>query len=130
MMRGILMDEKLVAEDLTYRIRAGIFAVANTLGSGFLEKVYENALAIELRSAGLAVSTQVPIRVFYKRQIVGDYQADMLIENHVLLELKAVSALRPEHEAQLLNYLRATRKPLGLLVNFGQPKVQIKRMVL
>ncbi|WP_006749153.1 GxxExxY protein [Thioalkalivibrio paradoxus] len=124
------MDEKLVAEDLTYRIRAGIFAVANTLGSGFLEKVYENALAIELRSAGLAVSTQVPIRVFYKRQIVGDYQADMLIENHVLLELKAVSALRPEHEAQLLNYLRATRKPLGLLVNFGQPKVQIKRMVL
>jgi len=130
MMRGILMDEKLVAEDLTYRIRASIFAVANTLGSGFLEKVYENALAIELRCAGLVVSTQVPIRVFYKRQIVGDYQADMLIENHVLLELKAVSALRPEHEAQLLNYLRATRKPVGLLVNFGQPKVQIKRMVL
>lgn len=124
------MDGKLVAEDLTYRIRVGIFAVANTLGPGFLEKVYENALAIELRSAGLAVSTQVPIRVFYRRQIVGDYQADMLIENHVLLELKAVSTLRPEHEAQLLNYLRATRKPLGLLVNFGQPKVQIKRMVL
>ena len=72
------MDEKLVAEDLTYRIRSSIFAVANTLGPGFLEKVYENALAIELRSAGLAVSTQVPIRVFYKRQIVGDYQADLL----------------------------------------------------
>ena len=124
------MDEKLVAEDLTYRIRSSIFAVANTLGPGFLEKFYENALAIELRSAGLAVSTQVPIRVFYKRQIVGDYQADLLIENHVLLELKAVSTLRPEHEAQLLNYLRATQKPVGLLVNSGQPKVQVKRMVL
>ena len=124
------MDEKLVAEDLTYRIRASIFAVANTLGPGFLEKVYENSLAIELRRAGLVVRTQVPIRVFYKRQIVGDYQADMLIENHVLLELKAVRDLRPEHEAQLLNYLRATRKPVGLLVNFGQPRVQIKRMVL
>ena len=124
------MDEKLVAEDLTYRIRASIFAVSNTLGTGFLEKVYENALAIELHDAGLAVKTQVPIRVYYKRQVVGDYHADMLIENHVLLELKAVSTLRPEHEAQLLNYLRATRKPVGLLVNFGQPKVQIKRMVL
>ena len=124
------MDEKLVAEDLTYRVRASIFAVANTLGPGFLETVYENALAIELRGAGLVVSTQVLIRVFYKRQMVGDYQADMLIENRVLLELKAVSALRPEHEAQLLNYLRATRKPVGLLVNFGQPRAQIKRMVL
>jgi len=124
------MDGKLVAADLTYRIRAGIFAVANTLGPGFLEKVYENALAIELRGVGLSVRTQVPIRVFYKRQVVGDYLADMLVENHVLLELKAVRDLRPEHEAQLLNYLRATRKPVGLLVNFGQPRVQIKRMIL
>jgi len=72
----------------------------------------------------------VPIRVFYKRQVVGDYLADMLVEDHVLLELKAIRDLRPEHEAQLINYLRATQTPLGLLVNFGQPRVQIKRMVL
>ena len=124
------MDGKLVAADLTYRIRAGIFAVGNTLGPGFLEKVYENALAIELRGVGLSVRTQVPVQVFYKRQVVGDYLADMLVEEHVLLELKAVRDLRPEHEAQLLNYLRATKKPVGLLVNFGTTRVQIKRRIL
>ena len=129
-MRRSFRDGKLVAADLAYRIRAGIFAVGNTLGPRFLEKVYENALAIELRGVGLSVRTQVPVQVFYKRQVVGDYLADMLVEERVLLELKAVRDLRPEHEAQLLNYLRATKKPVGLLVNFGTTRVQIKRRIL
>jgi len=126
------MDEQgtLVEEDLTYRIRSCVFAVSNELGPGFLERVYENALAIELRDAGLLVQTQQPIKVCYKTHTVGDYVADILVENRVLLELKACNSLAPEHQAQLLNYLRATGIPLGLLINFGQSRAQIKRFVL
>ncbi|MBK1646817.1 GxxExxY protein [Thiocapsa imhoffii] len=121
---------KLIEEDLTYRIRAGIFTVANELGPGFLERVYENALAIELSAAGLAVRTQCPIHVQYKGQIVGEYIADLVVEGRVLLELKAIRCLTSEHEAQIMNYLRATRLKVGLLVNFGKPSLQIKRFVL
>ncbi|WP_018939129.1 MULTISPECIES: GxxExxY protein [unclassified Thioalkalivibrio] len=126
------MDEQgtLVEEDLTYRIRSCVFAVSNELGPGFLERVYENALAIELRDAGLLVQTQPPVKVCYKGQAVGEYVADILVENRVLLELKACSKLAPEHQAQVLNYLRATGNPLGLLINFGQSRAQIKRFVL
>lgn len=125
------MDEQgaLVEEDLTYRIRSCVFAVSNELGPGFLERVYENALAIELRDAGLLVQTQQPVKVCYKGQGVGEYVAEFLVENRVLLELKACGSLAPEHQAQLLNYLRATGIPLGLLINFGQPRAQIKRFV-
>jgi GxxExxY protein len=123
-------EGKLIAEDLTYRIRACIFAVSNELGPGFLERVYENALAIELSAAGLAVRTQCPIHVHYKGQIVGEYIADLVVEGQVLLELKAIRGISGEHEAQIMNYLRATRLKVGLLVNFGQPSVQIKRFVL
>ena len=115
--------------DLTYKIRGCIFEVANTLGHGFLEQVYEHALAIEFEMQGLAYKRQHPIQVFYKGRLAGNYIADFLVEDLVLLELKACSALLPQHEAQLLNYLRATGIEVGLLVNFGQSKVEIKRFV-
>jgi len=116
--------------DLTYQINGAIFEVSRTLGAGFLEKVYENALMIELRKRGLTVESQVPIKVFYKEEVVGEYFADILVEDKVILELKAVENLSKLHEAQILNYLKATGIQLGLLVNFKHPKAEIKRMVL
>ncbi len=105
------------------------FTVANTLGSGFLEKVYENALALELRAAGLAVEQQRGITVTYKGALVGEYFADLLVENAVLIELKTVRALDRAHRAQCINYLRATGKNLCLLINFAAPRVEIQRVV-
>lgn len=125
-----MMEGKILEADLTYQIRSCAFTVSNELGPGFLERVYENALAIELQDAGLAVRTQCPIAVRYKGRVVGDFVADLLVEERVLIELKAVKALLPEHDAQLLNYLRATQIKVGLLINFGQPRVQIKRFIL
>ena len=113
-------------EEITERIIQGFFSVYNTLGCGFLEKVYENALAIELKDRGLKVRPQAPITVIYKNQTVGHYQADLLVEECIIVELKAVEALRDEHFAQLLNYLRATEIEIGLLLNFG-PKPEVKR---
>ena len=120
----------LEAEDLTYKIRGCIFEVYRHLGSGFLEKVYENALIIELRNNGLNVSSQRSINVYYKEQIVGDNIADMIVEDQVLIELKAVSNLSSAHEAQVLNYLKATNIKVGLLVNCTYPKATIKRLII
>ena len=103
--------------------------VSNTLGVGFLEKVYENALAHELRKAGLAVEQQKVIQVEYDGVIVGDYVADILVEGDLLVELKAVKALDEIHMAQCMNYLKATGRRLCMLLNFGNPKLQIKRVV-
>jgi GxxExxY protein len=114
--------------DLTGKIIGAFFKVYNTLGYGFAEKVYENSLAIELRKLGLRVEQQKDIVVYYDRQSVGDYAADLLIEEAVLLELKAARHLAEEHEAQLLNYLKATPIEVGLLLNFG-PKDEFKRKV-
>jgi GxxExxY protein len=115
-------------EDLTRKIIGSFYTVYNTLGYGFLEKVYESALTIELRKMGLRVACQQPINVYYDDQIVGEYFADMLVEDCVIVELKAVRTLLKEHEAQLLNYLNATSYEVGLLLNFG-PAPQIKRKV-
>ena len=115
--------------DITYEIRGAVFKVNKILGSGFLEKVYENALQIELKNRGLHAASQVPLKVTYKDQIVGDYFADIVVENMVLVELKAVGKLSRIHEAQLLNYLKATGIQVGLLINFYHPKVEIKRYV-
>ena len=120
---------EIIESALTYKIRSGAFAVSNELGAGYLEWVYENALAIELRAAGLAVRTQVPLAVDYKGQVVGEYVADMIVERRILLELKATRQLAPEHEAQILNYLPATGIKVGLLINFGQSRVEMKRFV-
>ena len=116
--------------ELTYKINGAIFKVNKVLGTGFLEKVYENALLVELRNIGLNATAQVPISVKYEGEIVGEYFADIVVENRVVLELKAVEYLAKIHEAQLLNYLNATDYDVGLLVNFTYPKAVIKRFVL
>jgi len=107
-----------------------VFEVNKVLGYGFLEKVYEKALMIELSSRGLSVVNQVPLKVSYKEQVVGEYFADLLVEDRVIVEIKAVANLLNEHKAQLLNYLKATGIEVGLLVNFTRNKAEIKRMVL
>ncbi|MDO8585941.1 MAG: GxxExxY protein [Armatimonadota bacterium] len=104
------------------------FKVSNTLGSGFLEKVYENALAHELRKCGRIVEQKKSVIVRYDGQIIGEYFADLLVDRCVLIELKAVDFLAESHTAQCLNYLRATELKLGLVVNFGRPKVEVKRV--
>ncbi len=115
-------------ETITAPIIGAFYHVYNTLGYGFLEKVYERAMVIELSKRGLHVETQYPIQVFYENHIVGEYFADLLVEDRVIVELKAVKALTTEHEAQLLNYLNATAYEVGLLLNFG-PKAQVKRKI-
>jgi len=100
------------------------------LGAGFLEKVYENALLFELKRRGLHAESQAPIKVIYKQAVVGEYIADILVERKVIIELKTVANIEKIHEAQLLNYLKATDINVGLLVNFYHQKAQIKRLVL
>ena len=116
--------------DITYAINGAIFEVNKILGPGFLEKVYENALLYELKSRGLKAESQAPITVNYKGQCVGEYFADLLVEDIVIIELKTVEKIEKIHEAQLLNYLKATGIQVGLLVNFRHPKAEIKRFVL
>lgn len=115
---------------LTESIIGAAFEVHNILGAGFLEKVYQNALAKELRIRGHQIEVEVKIPVYYKNEIVGDYYADILVNKQVIVEFKAVSTLTGEHEAQLLNYLKATGYKIGLLLNFGSRKVQIKRRIM
>lgn len=122
----MICDEALL-KPITEKIIGCAFRVHNELGSGFLEKVYENALLMELRSAGLMVDQQVPIPVFYKGQCVGAYEADLIVEGSIILELKAVTTFAPEHTAQAIHYLAATKHPLCLLVNFGK-SVEVKRI--
>lgn len=116
--------------DVTYAINGAVFEVNRVLGPGFLEKVYENALLIELERKGLKAGSQAPINVFYKGNAVGEYIVDILVEGKVIVELKTVEKLEKAHEAQLLNYLKATGIHVGLLVNFKHPKAEVKRMVL
>jgi GxxExxY protein len=116
--------------DITYAINGAVFEVNNILGPGFLERVYENALLVELKRRGLKAKSQVTIAVSYKGEVVGDYAADLFVENEVIVELKTVENLDRAHEAQLLNYLKATGLHVGLLVNFKHKKADIKRMVL
>lgn len=117
-------------DEITERIIGCAMRVSNELGVGFLEKVYENALVIELRRNGLEVVQQQLIQVFYSGVVVGDFCADAIVENRVLLELKAAKTIDPIHEAQLLNYLKATGFRVGLVLNFGTPRLGVKRMVL
>ncbi len=113
---------------ITEKIIGAAFEVSNTMGCGFLEKVYEKALAVELRHAGCNVATQRIIKVKYRNIIVGDYIADLLVEEQVLVEVKHAVAIDLAHTAQCLNYLRATQLPMCLLLNFGRPKLDIKRI--
>jgi GxxExxY protein len=114
--------------ELTNAIINAFYHVYNTLGYGFLEKVYENALAYELRKRGYRVCQQAPIAVRYDGVVVGEYFADLGVEDAVIVELKAAKAIVPEHEAQLINYLKATDIDVGLLLNFG-PQPQVRRKI-
>lgn len=114
---------------LSRRVIGCAIEVSNTLGHGFFEKIYEKALCIEFDKNGIYFQRQKPVDVVYKDNLVGEYVTDIIVEDKLLLELKAVSALCSEHEAQLMNYLKATGLSVGLLLNFGKPKLGIKRMV-
>lgn len=116
-------------DKITETIIGCAFKVSNTLGAGFLEKVYENALVIEIQNAGLVVQQQYGIQVYYVGSVVGEYVADLLVENQVVVELKSAVVLDNIHMAQCMNYLKATGMKICLLINFGKPKVQIKRIV-
>jgi len=116
-------------DHLTERVIGCAFEVSNTLGCGFLEKVYENALVVELRRAGMRVEQQKLIQVRYKGELVGECVLDLLIEDVVIAEVKAADALDEAHTAQCLNYLKATELPVCLLFSFGRPRVQMRRFV-
>ncbi len=117
-------------DPITEKIIGCAYTVANALGCGFLERVYENALVHELRKADLQVSQQQPIQVLYDNVLVGSYEADLIVEGRVLVEIKAVRDLSDVYRAQCLNYLKATGLRICLLINFGNARVQIKRIVL
>jgi len=122
-------NKEIMEKDLVYEINKCVFEVYRVLGHGFLEKVYERALLKELKAKGLKAQAQVPIQVHYKGEIVGDYYADLVVEDKVIIELKAQENLSKAYDAQLLNYLKATNTQVGLLVNFAYPKATVKRYV-
>ena len=115
---------------LSEQIIGAAFEVSNTLGIGFLEKVYERALQHELGLRGVAAVTQMPLRVHYKGACVGEYFPDMIVDSRVIVEFKCVKAFAPEHMAQCLNYLRATGLQLAILLNFQKTRVEVKRVIL
>jgi GxxExxY protein len=121
--------EELELNKITEKIIGCAYKVSGGLGCGFLEKVYENPLAYEMGKAGLKVERQVKLKVKYENIIVGDFTADMLVEDKVLVELKAVKAYDDIHFAQCMNYLKATGFKICLLINFGKPKVEVKRII-
>ena len=122
-------DERRSFDELTELAISSIFEVANTLGAGFLEKVYQRALLVELRLRGLRATGEVSFAVTYKGQRVGEYLTDIVVEDVLVIELKCVERLANEHTAQCLNYLRASELTVCLLVNFQRPKVELKRVV-
>jgi GxxExxY protein len=115
-------------EELTKTILGACFEVSNELGAGFLESVYQNALLIVLQQKGLKVQPQFPLNVKFRGQVVGQFYVDLLVEDQVIVELKAVTALTPVHQAQVINYLKGTGIEVGLLVNFGRPKIEYQRL--
>lgn len=116
-------------DEITETIIGCAFRVSNTLGAGFLEKVYENALAHELKKTGLLVQQKQPLQVLYDGVVVGKYEVDLLIEESINVEVKAVQGVVDIHVSQCMNYLRATNLKVGLVINFGTTKVGIKRVV-
>lgn len=114
--------------DVTERVIAAFYQVYNALGYGFLEKVYHNALGVELKARGLAATPKAQLLVYYAGEVVGEYYPDYLVENCVILELKSAEGIAQEHHAQLLNYLKATDIDVGLILNFG-PKPEVRRKV-
>ncbi len=124
------MEEKIIYKDLSYKVVGLAIQVRKELGFGFLEKVYENALMILLEESGIKAEQQFPIKVSFHGQVVGDYIADILVENQIILELKAQDRIIDIHKAQTLNYLRATDLRLAILLNFGKDRLDRERLVL
>lgn len=118
----------MLFEELTAKILEACFEVSRELGAGFIESVYEKSLLVALRHKDLNAVRQVPLKVRFRNVIVGDFSVDVLVEDKVLIELKAVNRTLPEHKAQTINYLKATGIEVGLLVNFGNPKLEYFRM--
>ena len=124
-----MTDDKIVYRELSYRVMQAVFEVHNTLGPGFTETVYEEALACELELCSIPFERQKAITVSYKGRVVGNHRLDVVVEGKVILELKAVSALTDVFKQQLLSYLKATGLRLGILINFGTPRVEYVRIV-
>ena len=124
------MEEKIIYKDLSYKIVGLAIQVRKELGFGFLEKVYENALMVLLEENGINAEQQVPIKVRFHGRVVGDYIADILVENSIILELKAQDKIADIHKAQTINYLKATGLRLAILLNFGKDKLDHERLVL
>jgi GxxExxY protein len=122
------MTTDYIHKELSSEIIRCFYKVYNQLGFGFLEKVYENSLKIELEKNGLIVEKQKPINVYYEEHLVGEYFADLVVDNKIIIELKAAESLCEEHELQLINYLKATDFELGLLLNFGK-KPEVRRKI-
>ena len=120
----------MLHEEITEKIIKSAMNVYNTLGFGFMEKVYENSLMVELELSGLKVIQQHPVKVCYKERSVGDYIADIVVEDKIIIELKSIEQLNKVHEVQLVNYLKATNKEVGILLNFGKETLEFKRKVL
>lgn len=120
-------DKGLKHQEITKTVIGCAFEVVNELGAGFLESVYEKALLLALRQKGLSAITQHPVKVMFRNECVGNFFADLFVEGKVIVELKAVKAITPEHQAQIINYLNATGIEVGLLINFGTPKLEYKR---
>ena len=124
------VDDRYLHSDITDRIIACIHSVRSALGPGFAEKLYENALVVELQTRGLSIKQQHPIRVYYKDILIGEYVADLLVEEKVIVELKALEALSELHDAQIINYLKLSGIRVGLLVNFGSRKLEWRRKIV
>ena len=126
------MDENknIIHKDLSYKIIELALEVHNELGCGFLEKVYENALMILFEREGIPAKQQAPADVYFQSKVVGQYFADILVDDKMILELKVVEVISNIHKAQVLNYLRATGMKLGLILNFAKPRFEYKRLVL
>ncbi|MCE5187540.1 MAG: GxxExxY protein [Planctomycetaceae bacterium] len=116
-------------QELTNKVIGAAFTVYNRMGFGFLESVYEKCLLLELQKAGILAENQAEILVKYDDKVVGEFKADLLVENEVIIELKSIKTIMQIHEVQLVNYLKATGKDLGLLINFGEKGVQVKRKI-
>ncbi len=120
----------LIHKEITSQIIASSYEVGNILGAGFLEKVYENALKVELELRNLKVETQQQVIIYYKGKEIGLYQTDLTVEGKVIVEIKCVESIALIHKAQTINYLKATGLEVGLIINFGNPKVEFERIVL
>ena len=119
----------MLHSDLTEKIIGCAFEVQNELGAGFLESVYEKAMVVALKESGVSVRGQAPIKVSFRGVSVGSFYADLLVEDLIIVELKTVSRLSEQHRAQVINYLNATGIPVGLLINFGNPRIEYRRLI-